>query len=91
LPDHPLRKILSGIVRGANPSSVEIAYVHRGAPDDSMRINASEITHVGKGSFVLSDKETQIPFHRILYIKEEATGLLLWTKRSPRVTAIQDP
>ena len=65
--EHPLRSILSRLLRGPGESSeVELAYLHRGAPDDQVRIMVSTISHLGKGSFTLSDGETQIPFHRIL-------------------------
>jgi uncharacterized protein (UPF0248 family) len=80
--DHPLRKILSGIVRGSAPKYYEIAYLHRGAPEDRVTIRASEITQVRKGSFVLSDGETQIPFHRILYVRDDKNGLVIWEKRT---------
>ncbi len=91
MPDHPLRKLLSGLVHRGDQTSVEIAYVHRGAPEDFLKIKASEITHVGKGSFVLSDRETQIPFHRILYVRDKRNGLLLWRKRTPQKTSTRDP
>ncbi len=88
--DHPLRKILSGIVQGGKaPSEFEIAYTHRGAPEDTVRIKASEIARVGKGWFLLPDGETQIPFHRILYVRDEKRGLVLWAKRVPQQSSTQ--
>jgi uncharacterized protein len=86
LPDHPLRRILSGIVRGGAATSFEITYVHRGAPDDRVTISGSGITNVRKGSFILSDEETQIPFHRILEVKDTRTGLIIWKKRPARMS-----
>jgi uncharacterized protein (UPF0248 family) len=78
--EHPLRRILSSILRGGrDPSSFELAYRHRGAPHDKIVIKVSEVKYVGKGWFLLSDGETQIPFHRILYIKDEKSTL--WEKR----------
>ncbi len=80
--EHPLRKLLTSILRGgANPTRFELAYIHRGAPDDTLKIKASEIKHVAKGSFLLRDGETQIPFHRILYIRDETRQSTLWEKR----------
>ena len=75
-----MRRILSRILRGGgDPFRFELAYVHRGAPDDRVTIKVSEVKHVGKGWFLLGDGETQIPFHRILYIRDEKSTL--WEKR----------
>lgn len=82
MPDHPLRKLLSGVVRGDDAASVELTYLHRGAPKNMVRIKASEIAHVARGSILLSDRETQIPFHRILYVRDEKKQRVLWTKRN---------
>jgi len=80
--EHPLRRILSRILRSEeDPSSYEITYIHRGAPDDVVRIKASSIKKVGKGSILLSDEETQIPFHRIISVKDEKRQQTLWEKR----------
>ncbi len=80
--EHPLRQLLSRILRSdRNPSRYELAYVHRGGPDDMAKIRVSEIKQVGKGWFLLADGETQIPFHRILYIKDEEKQSTLWEKR----------
>ena len=79
--EHPLKSILSKILRGGgDPSGFELAYVHRGAVDDQMIIKVSEISKIGKGSFILSDGETQIPFHRVLYVLDPSKKLL-WRKR----------
>lgn len=81
--EHPVRRILSRILRGGgDPSRYELTYVHRGAPDDRVTIRVSEVKYVGKGWFLLGDGETQIPFHRILYIKDEKSTL--WQKRKAR-------
>jgi uncharacterized protein (UPF0248 family) len=78
-----LRKILSTILRGGKDADEFIvAYIHRGAPEDTLRIRASKISQVGKGWFLLSDGETQIPFHRILYVRDEKSDLVLWTKKT---------
>ena len=79
--EHPLKAILSRIMRGgSDPSGFELAYVHRGAVDDQVIIKVSEIARLGKGSFLLRDGETQIPFHRVLYVMD-AEKALLWRKR----------
>ena len=82
MPDHPLRKILSGIVRAGVPEDVTIIYLHRGAPGDQITIIASAVTNVRKGSFLLSDGETQIPFHRILQVENTKNGKIIWMKRT---------
>jgi len=79
--EHPLKAILSRIMRGgSDPSQFELAYVHRGVVDDQMVIKVSDIASLGKGSFLLQDGETQIPFHRVLYVLDSRKSLL-WRKR----------
>jgi uncharacterized protein (UPF0248 family) len=79
--EHPLKAILSRIMRcGVDPSEFTLAYVHRGAVDDQMVIKVSDIARLGKGSFMLRDGETQIPFHRVLYLLDPKKSLL-WKKR----------
>ena len=79
--EHPLKAILSRIIRGgSNPSEFELAYVHRGAANDQIIIKVSEIDRLGKGSFILRDGETQIPFHRVLYVTD-SNNRLLWRKK----------
>ena len=79
--EHPLKAILSKILRaGADSSGFELAYIHRGGVDDQMIIKVSEISKIAKGSFLLSDGETQIPFHRVLYVLDP-NKKLLWRKR----------
>ena len=76
-----MKAILSRIMRGgSDPSQFELAYVHRGAVDDQMVIKVSDIASLGKGSFLLRDGETQIPFHRVLYVLDPQK-MLLWRKR----------
>ncbi len=81
-----MKAILSRIMRGgSDPSQFELAYVHRGAADDQMIIKVSDIARLGKGSFLLRDGETQIPFHRVLYVLDmERT--LLWRKKHRETT-----
>jgi len=81
-----LKAILSRIMRGgSDPSQFELAYVHRGAVDDQMVIKVSDIASLGKGSFLLRDGETQIPFHRVLYVLDSRKNLL-WRKRLREAT-----
>ena len=76
-----MKAILSRIMRGgSDPSQFELAYVHRGTVDDQMVIKVSDIASLGKGSFMLRDGETQIPFHRVLYVLDPKKKLL-WRKR----------
>ncbi len=80
--EHPLRSLLSRLLRGpGNSSEIELVYRHRGAPDDQIGIKVSTITRLGKGWFMLEDGETQIPYHRVLYVKDLASGGILWEKR----------
>jgi uncharacterized protein (UPF0248 family) len=82
MPEHPLRRILSKILRGPKKiHDVELVYVHRGAAEDQLSIKVSTISRVGKGWFMLEDGETQIPFHRVLYVKDSVTGSFLWQRR----------
>ncbi len=90
--EHPLRAILSRILSTSqDPSEVEVAYIHRGAPGDQMRIRVSSINRLGKGWFMLEDGQTQIPFHRVLNVKNKTSGVILWEKRKPPLTSNQDP
>src|SRR2546425_6339820 len=84
LPEHHLRRLLSWILRASGRASkFEVVYIHRGAENDQITINASEIIGVAKGSFALADGETSIPFHRILTIKDLDKSTILWEKRHP--------
>ena len=84
MPEHPLRRLLSRILRASgNVSRFEVVYIHRGAENDQITINASEIMGVAKGSFALADGETSIPFHRILVVRDLDGGTILWEKRRP--------
>lgn len=61
--------------------NVDLVYIHRGAAEDQRRIRVSSISRVGKGWFMLEDGETQIPFHRVLLVKDSVSGSILWQKR----------
>ena len=82
--EHPLRSLLSRLLRGpGNSSQIELVYRHRGAPDDQIGIRVSTISRLGKGWFMLEDGDTQIPYHRVLYVRDLASGATLWEKRQP--------
>ena len=84
--EHPLKTILSRIMRGgSDPSEFKLAYVHRGAEGDQMIIKVSDIARLGKGSFFLRDGETQIPFQRVLYVLD-MKRTLLWRKKHRETT-----
>jgi len=70
---------------GSDPAEVKLAYVHRGAEGDQMIIKVSDIARLGKGSFLLRDGETQIPFHRVLYVLD-MKRTLLWRKKHRETT-----
>src|SRR2546428_14015348 len=84
LPEQPLRRILTRIEGASGDASrFEVVYIHRGAENDQIIINTSEIVGVAKGSFALADGETSIPFHRILIVRDLDKGTILWEKRRP--------
>ena len=90
--EHPLRSLLSRILRGGGtPYDVELVYQHRGAPDNKLAIRLSTISRLGKGWFMLSNGETQIPFHRVLTVKNLRSGQILWEKRQRGLTSSQGP
>ena len=70
---------------GSDASEFKLAYVHRGAVDDQLIIKVSDIARLGKGSFLLRDGETQIPFHRVLYVLD-MKRTLLWAKKHRETT-----
>lgn len=61
--------------------NIDLVYIHRGAAEDQLKIKVSSISRVGKGWFMLEDGKTQIPFHRVLYVKDSLSGSTLWQKR----------
>jgi uncharacterized protein (UPF0248 family) len=90
--EHPLRSLLSRLLNGPGKASdMELVYRHRGAPRDELTIKVSSISRLGKGWFMLDDGETQIPFHRVLHIKNLRSGEILWEKRHPAVVSDPDP
>ena len=89
--EHPLRSILGKLVRTADLSAdAVVCYIHRGAHNNELRVRASVISKVGKGWFGLPDGETQIPFHRVIWVRDLTTGKSYWEKRYPKSVSSQD-
>ena len=65
------------------PVDAEIVYRHRGAPNDELKINVLAVSRFGKGWFMLDDDETQIPYHRVLAVRNLRSGEFVWQKRAP--------
>ncbi|MFQ5975309.1 MAG: DUF504 domain-containing protein [Candidatus Hydrothermarchaeales archaeon] len=67
-----------------SPEGVEVIYIHRGAPNDRMKILAGDISELGKSFFTIKidGRDTQIPYHRIVEIKR--SGKTLWRKNAKR-------
>jgi len=87
-----LRAILAKLARTSNSDdATDICYVHRGAPNDQIRIRVSTISKLGKGWFCHSDGETQIPYHRVLWVRDVTTQRSYWEKRYPKPTSIRAP
>jgi uncharacterized protein (UPF0248 family) len=84
---HPLKNILNKLRWDISENAEEyvITYRHRGAPSDVRQVRASEIQKLGKSYFTFpskSDEEVTIPFHRILEIRNTASGAVIWRSRS---------
>ncbi|MEE9594546.1 MAG: RNA repair domain-containing protein [Candidatus Hydrothermarchaeales archaeon] len=60
---------------------VEVTYLHRGAPEDKLTVQAQEIVDLEKSFFVLMRRgeEVRIPYHRILELRKE--GEIIWKKK----------
>jgi uncharacterized protein (UPF0248 family) len=60
---------------------VEITYIHRGAPSDTITIYAEDILRLEKSFFVIKrdNIETKIPYHRIKEIRKR--NKILWKKK----------
>lgn len=54
---------------------------------DQLSIEVSDILRLNKGSFVLKDGETEIPYHRVLLVRNLRSGEVLWEKRLPEGSA----
>lgn len=62
------REVLNEIKWKESPEldGVEIWYLHRGAPEDTMVIRGNEVVHIGRHYLELEG--ASIPYHRILKI-----------------------
>ena len=90
--EHPLRSLLSRIMHApGNSKDVELVYRHRGVENDELTIKVSTIARLGKGWFMLADGETQIPYHRVLSVKNPRSGEILWKKRQLDQTPSRAP
>ncbi len=80
------KRILNELVWHPEKSlkDVAVVYVHRGAPDDRMKIRAVDIVDLGKSFFVIKigSRDTHIPYHRISEIRR--AGETLWRKNAER-------
>ena len=65
---------------GGGLAGVVVAYVHRGAPDDTAVVQGAGIADPGPGFMTLASGAS-IPYHRILRIERE--GAVLWARRGP--------
>ncbi len=56
---------------------VQVTYIHRGAPDDRLTVDAAEIKRLERSHFILErgGLETWIPYHRIISVVKDANVL----------------
>ena len=69
-----------------SPSKIEITYIHRGAPRDEKTVLFSDVKDVLSAFFTIEselfpDEKTNIPFHRILKIRNIKTSEILYQKK----------
>lgn len=69
---------------GESLAEAVIWYVHRGAPNDVMKISGKDITELGKGFFDTPD--ATIPYHRILRIDYRDETLFLRKESAKTLT-----
>ena len=62
---------------GKDISTVEIWYVHRGAPGDAAVIRGREIRELGRSFFKTDD--ASVPYHRIFRIEQD--GKILFDRK----------
>lgn len=79
---NPLAELLNRLLRGADaePSSVAIEFVHRGAPGDTDTVFGDEVTRASARGLELDD-DRKIPLHRVLAVR--SGGVLCWSRREP--------
>lgn len=86
MPVNPLKEVFNRLLwdlRG-NLADYEIVFIHRGAPNDRLRISAKQVSEVGKSWFRYAsgtEGENMIPFHRIIEIRNNVTGEVVWHSR----------
>jgi uncharacterized protein (UPF0248 family) len=83
---HPLRNVFNKIFwdKRENPADYVVTFVHRGAEGNVKTISASSIKDVGASWFTYltgNNEETLIPFHRVVKVKNEKTGVIVWSLR----------
>jgi len=86
---HPLKNIFNKLSwdRREKTENYIIYYTHRGAPNDTRAIKASEVTKVGSSWFTCAtaeSDETLIPFHRVQRIVDIRSGQPIWVSRSKK-------
>ena len=68
-----------------NKRYYEINYIHRGAPNDNLKVNCSEILKVNPSTFEIFDEKIGeikiIPFHRILEIRDMKENKIIYKKK----------
>ena len=57
---------------------------------DQLSVEVSDIFRLNKGSFVLKDGGTEIPYHRVLLVRNLRSGEVLWEKRLPEGSSNRD-
>jgi len=83
---HPLKNVFNKMTwdKRERAEYYIVYFIHRGAPGDTRKINASHITKVGPSWFTYAtgeSDETLIPFHRVRQIVNVRTGKPVWIKR----------
>jgi len=84
---HPLKNVFNKILWDKRECAEDyvVYFTHRGAPEDTRKINAALITKVGRSWFTYASQEsneTLIPFHRVKRIVNTQTGKSIWTSRA---------
>ncbi len=79
--ENPLRQLLTRILHTPDKEKFTLCYINRGQGNNTTSIKVAEISQVKKGSFILSDNETQIPFHRILYVRHTNSQIYAYIDR----------
>ncbi len=82
---NPLRNLLIRMLMDPNfrAGDYTISYTSRGSEGDRDEVRGSELVKVYLRGFEVnrSGKITYIPFHRVLEVKNEVTGEVLYNRR----------